>query len=218
MHRASLRAGWKHFQNYQQLIIMQTVPIINGRYFRFHAKERRIISACYRLGGHQQQFELVMSPGLLSVKITLPQSETKTSGLWVCERVLFLLFSAFLEPAHVLPVWMINLFPLIIYVIQNVIYVSMNFELWPKPWIVNLSSQTLSEYTLLDSLVWSTHKSLQTGAEVHALSFLLSSALPHTSWRFPIGQNKRGEVGWLLQRQIWRIQNRIKEIILIACH
>lgn len=92
-------------------------------------------------------------------------------SLWVCVVFAFL---CFLEPAHVLPVCMINLFSLIIYVIQNVIYVSVNFELWPIQRIVNLSSQTLSEYTLLHSLVWSTHKSLQTGAEVHTLSFFLS--------------------------------------------
>lgn len=88
-----------------------------------------------------------------------------------CFFCFFFAFLFFLEPAHVLPVCMINLFPLIIYVIQNVIYVSMNFELWPMRRIVNLSSQTLSECTLLHSLVWSTHKSLQTGAEVHTLSF-----------------------------------------------
>lgn len=38
-------------------------------------------------------------------------------------------FLCCLELAHVLPVCMINLFSLIIYVIQNVIYVSVNFEL-----------------------------------------------------------------------------------------
>lgn len=89
----------------------------------------------------------------------------------------FFAFVRLCEPAHVLPVCMINLFSLIIYVIQNVIYVSVNFELWPKRRIVNLSSQTLPEYTLLHSLVWSTHKSLQTGAEVHTLSFFLTHSL-----------------------------------------
>lgn len=98
----------------------------------------------------------------------------RTSGVWVCVVFAFL---CFLEPAHVLPVCMINLFSLIIYVIQNVIYVSVNFELWPIRWIVNLSPQTLSEYTLLHSLVWSTHKSLQTGAEVHTLSFFPTLSL-----------------------------------------
>lgn len=142
----------------------------------------------------------------------------------VCEFVwgcCFLLFSAFWRPAHVLPVCMINLFPLIIYVIQNVIYVSVNFELWPMRRIVNLSSQTLSEYTLLHSLVWSTHKSLQTGAEVHSFfpsffssslfSFILSFLPTHSLflmevWDFRSDKTtvKRLAHFW---EQMWRNQN-----------
>lgn len=117
-------------------------------------------------------------------------------SLWA--RVVFA-FLCFLEPAHVLPVCMINLFSLIIYVIQNVIYVSVNFELWPIRRIVNLSSQTLSEYTLLHSLVWSTHKSLQTGAEVHSLSFQHSPSQKLETWDWT-KQQWRGQLTFVSTR------------------
>lgn len=146
-----------------------------------------MVTACYRLkqsttliySHHITRFTVCEAHVALKWRKKTKQKQ-KTSGVWVCERVLFLLFSAFLEPAHVLPVCMINLFSLIIYVIQNVIYVIVNFELWPKRWIVNLSSQTLSEYTFVHSLVSYTHKSPQTGADVHTLAFF------HRSWRLQI--------------------------------
>ena len=140
--------------------------------------------------------------------VALKWKREKTSGVWVFERVLFLLFSAFLEPAHVLPVCMINLFSLIIYVIQNVIYVNVNFELWPKRRIVNLPSQTLSEYTLLHSLVWSTHKSLQTGADVHTLAFF--PLLSHRSWRLQIRQKSR----WSLH--MWKQHKEMSSLLWIT--
>lgn len=100
---------------------------------------------------------------------------------------------------------MINLFSLIIYVIQNVIYVSVNFELWPMRRIVNLPSQTLSEYTLLHSLVWSTHKSLQTEAEVHTLS---SQPSLTEVGRLQIRQNTE-EASLLLKAHMWKQQKEM---------
>lgn len=70
-----------------------------------------------------------------------------------------------------LRVRVINLVPFIIYVIENVIYVSVNFELRPIRPLVNLSPQTRSECTFLHSLVGSAHKSPQTGSRGAHLIF-----------------------------------------------
>lgn len=130
--------------------------------------------------------------------ITVRHKMKQTSGVELLCACCFLLLSPFLEPA---PLCMINLLSLIIYVIQNVIYVNVNFELWPEQWIVNLSPQTLSRYTLVDSSVWSTHKSLQTGAKVHILPFIPTVFLTQVRG---FGLDKMtGEHCWLLGIHMW---------------
>lgn len=53
---------------------------------------------------------------------------------------------------HMFYLYMINLFSLIIYVIPNVIYVSMDFELWPNQHIVK--SQPKLSLSILSYALW----------------------------------------------------------------
>lgn len=86
----------------------------------------------------------------------------------------------------------INLFPFIIYVIENVIYVSMNFELRPTRRVVNLSPQTCPQYTFLHSLVWCARKSPQTESRGARLLSSLRS-LAKRSWMPRIGRDMTGQ-------------------------
>lgn len=92
-------------------------------------EKRLIATAFYRL---RQSPTLIQSHHITRFNACKDPISSKGKKHLVHEFVsvcCFFAFLCFLEAAHVLPVCMINLFPLIIYVIQNVIYVSVNFEL-----------------------------------------------------------------------------------------